>query len=130
MTDRMTLYFDGGSRPRATVRDAMEIAVVTGGHAYIRDAIGQGDNCTAEWLALRYAVEIALATGARDALFVGDARTVVEQALGRWRCRSPQLQPHLAAYRDAIATIPRVHVKYVPRAKNLAGIALAKRHPR
>lgn len=130
MTDRMTLYFDGGSRPRAAMRDAMEIAVVTGGRAYIRDAIGQGDNCTAEWLALRYAVEIALANGAQDALFVGDARTVVEQALGRWRCRSPQLQPHLAAYRDAIATIPRVHVKYVPRAKNLAGIALAKRHPR
>jgi ribonuclease HI len=103
MTDRMTLYFDGGSRPRATVRDAMEIAVVTGGQAYIRDAIGQGDNCTAEWLALRYAVEIALANGAQDALFVGDARTVVEQALGRWRCRSPQLQPPI------VTRSPRSH---------------------
>lgn len=130
MTDRMTLYFDGGSRPRDGVPDAMEIAVVTAGQAYIRDAIGQGDNCSAEWLALRYAVEIALAAGAADVLFVGDARTVVEQALGRWRCRSPQLQPHLAAYRNAIAAIPRVHVRHVPRAKNLAGIALAKRHPR
>lgn len=127
MTDRMTLYFDGGVRPDPP---RMEIAVVTGGQAHIRDDVGQGDSCTAEWLALRYAVEIALAAGARDVLFVGDARTIVEQALGRWKCRSPQLQPHLAAYRAAIAAIPRVHVRHVGRARNLAGITLARRHPR
>ncbi|MCP3734747.1 reverse transcriptase-like protein [Sphingomonas sp. RP10(2022)] len=124
---RMTLHFDGGARPNP---GRMEIAVVTGGRAHIRDDVGEGDNCTAEWMALRYAVEIALAAGARDVLLVGDARTIVEQALGNWRCRSPQLQPHLAAYRAAIAGIARVHVRHVPRSKNLAGIALAARHPR
>ena len=127
MTERMTLYFDGGARPHP---DRMEIAVVTRGQAYIRDDVGPGDNCTAEWLALRYAVEIALAAGAQDVLFVGDALTIVEQALGRWTCRSPQLKPHLAAYRAAIAAIPRVHVRHVGRSKNLAGIALARRHGR
>ena len=125
--DRMTLYFDGGSRPNP---DRMEVAVVSGGRTYIRDDLGPGDNCTAEWLALLYAVEIAVAAGAADAVFVGDARTIVEQALGRWRCRSPQLQPHLAAYRIATAGFARVHVRHVGRSKNLAGIALARRHPR
>lgn len=123
----MTLYFDGGARPNP---GRMEIAVVTGGRSYVREDVGEGDNCTAEWLALRYAVEIAVAAGAIDALFVGDARTVVEQALGRWACRNAQLKPHLAAYRQAVTAIPRVHVRHVGRSKNLAGHALARRHPR
>lgn len=125
--DRMTLHFDGGSRPNP---DRMEIAVVTGGRTYIRDDLGPGDNCTAEWLALLYAVELAVAAGAEDAVFIGDARTIVEQALGRWRCRSQHLQPHLATYRAATAGLVRVHVRHVGRSKNLAGIALARRHPR
>jgi len=123
----MTLYFDGGARPNP---GRMEIAVVTRGEVHVRDDVGDGDNCAAEWLALRYAVEIAVAAGVSDVLFVGDARTIVAQALGRWRCRSPQLQPHLAAYQQAIADFTRVHVKYVPRSKNLAGIALSRRHAR
>ncbi|NIJ28675.1 ribonuclease HI [Sphingomonas insulae] len=123
----MTVYFDGGARPNP---GRMEIAVVTGGRSHVRDDVGQGDNCTAEWLALCFAAEIARAAAAQDVLFVGDSRTIVEQALGRWACRSPQLQPHLAAYRAIVAAIPRVHVRHVRRSKNLAGYALAQRHPR
>ena len=127
MTGRMTLYFDGGARPNP---GRMEIAVVTGGRSHIRDDVGEGDNCTAEWLALRYAVDLAIAAKAQDVLFVGDARTIVEQALGHWKCRSPHLQAHLAAYREAVAAFARVHVKHVGRSKNLAGYALSQRHPR
>lgn len=128
----MILHFDGGLRP-GLGRGApprMEIAVVTGGRSFLRDVIGTGDSCTAEWLALRYAAALAAEAGARDVLFVGDSRTVVEQALGRWRCRGPQLLPHLEAYRAAIVSFVRVHVRHVPRSKNLAGIALARRHDR
>ncbi len=127
MPGRMTLYFDGGAQPNP---GRMEIAVVTGGVVHVRDAIGVGDNCTAEWLALRFAVEIALAAGAEDVLLIGDALTIVEQASGRWRCRNPDLQPHLAAYRTAVAAISRVTVRHVRRSKNLAGIALSRRHSR
>jgi ribonuclease HI len=123
----MILYFDGGARPNP---GRMEIAVVTGGRSYIRDDVGEGDNCTAEWLALRYAADIALAAAAADVVFVGDAKTIVEQALGRWTCRNAQLRPHLVAYRQAVAAIPRVHLRHVRRAKNLAGYALSQRHPR
>lgn len=127
MIGRMTLYFDGGARPNP---GRMEIAVVVGGRSHIRDDVGEGDNCTAEWLALRYAVDLAIAAKAQDVLFVGDARTIVEQALGHWKCRSPHLQPHLAAFREAVAAFARVHVRHVGRSKNLAGYALAQRHPR
>lgn len=127
MAERMTLYFDGGARPNP---GRMETAVVVGGRAVIRDDWGEGDNCTAEWLALLHAVEIARAAGAQDVLLIGDALSVVEQARGTWRPRSPQMQAHLAAFRAAAAPLAQVTVRHVGRSKNLAGFALARRHPR
>ena len=121
---RLTLFFDGGSQPNPGL---IETAVVVRGVAHFRDYDRHGDNNEAEWLALLQAVELAAAAGATDVLFVGDSTVVVEQARGRWRCRSPQLQPYLAAFAAAAAAIPRVRLRQVPRSKNLAGIALARR---
>jgi ribonuclease HI len=121
---RATFFFDGGCRPNP---GPMEAAVVSRGKTYFRDELGSGDNNEAEWLALLYAVELARAGGELDALFIGDSRLVVEQARGRWRCRSPHLQPYAAAFQLAAAVIPRVRLRQVPRSKNLAGIALARR---
>lgn len=108
----------------------MEAAVVVGGQTHVRDGLGTGDNNEAEWLGLLLAAELAVAAGASDVLFIGDSTLVVEQARGRWRCRSPQLRPYLAAFEAAVAGIPRVWLKQVPRSKNLAGIALARRWTR
>ncbi|AHE53340.1 hypothetical protein NX02_08080 [Sphingomonas sanxanigenens DSM 19645 = NX02] len=123
----MTFYFDGGCRPNP---GPMEAAVVVGGSVHLRDGLGIGDNNQAEWLALLFAAELAVAAGATDVLFVGDSTLVVEQARGRWRCRSAQLQPYVAAFGVAAAGISRVRLKQVPRSKNLAGIALARRWER
>lgn len=122
--ERLTLFFDGGCRPNP---GPIETAVVVRGSAHFRDQGEAGDNNEAEWLALLHAVELAVAAGATNVLFVGDSTVVVEQARGRWRCRSPQLQPYLAAFRAAVAAIPHVRLRQVPRSKNLAGIALARR---
>lgn len=124
MSDRITFYFDGGCRPNP---GPMEAAIVARGRAHFRDDIGVGDNNQAEWLALLYAVELATAEGATDVLFVGDSVLVIEQARGHWTCRSRHLRPYLAAFKQAITPIPRVRLKQVPRSKNLAGIALARR---
>ena len=121
---RATFHFDGGSKPNP---GKMELAVVTRGKAHFRDDIGEGDNNEAEWLALLFAVELARQQGAQDVLFVGDSALVIHQASGAWPCRSPQLQPHLATFRQATADIARVRLRHVPRSKNLAGIALARR---
>jgi len=121
---RATFHFDGGSKPNP---GKMELAVVTRGKAHFRDNIGEGDNNEAEWQALLFAVELARQEGAQDVLFVGDSALVIHQASGAWPCRSRQLQPHLTTFRQATADIARVRLRHVPRSKNLAGIALARR---
>ena len=120
---RMTYFFDGGCRPNP---GPIEIAVVRGGVVSIRDGLGPGDNNEAEWLALLFAIELA-AADATDVLFVGDSVLVVEQARGRRPCRSAHLRPYLERYRAAVAGFDRVRLRQVPRARNLAGIALARR---
>jgi len=124
MSGRITFFFDGGCRPNP---GPMEIAVVSRGRTWFRDDLGCGDNNQAEWLALLHAVDLAAAAEATDILFVGDSTVVIEQARGSWPCRSRQLQPCLSAFRAATAALPRIHLKQVPRSKNLAGIALARR---
>lgn len=105
----------------------MEIAVVSRGEAHFRDDLGSGDNNQAEWLALLFAAELAAARRATDVLFVGDSFLVVQQASGAWPCRSDQLRPYLKAFDEAAAAFPRFRLRHVPRSKNLAGIALARR---
>jgi len=124
---RLRIFFDGGCRPNP---GAMEIAAVARGIAYKRHDIGHGGNEEAEWLALLHAVGIAITLGAEDVELVGDSASVIHQATGAQKCRDPAMRRHLAAYREAIAAISRVRLRYTPRSKNLAGIALAKGHAR
>jgi len=120
---RLRIFFDGGCRPNP---GKMEVAAVARGVTYRKDDIGIGGNEEAEWLALLHAVEVVHDLGAEDVELFGDSRSVINQVAGIAKCRSP----HLATYRSAISAIPRVRLRYVPRSKNLAGIALAKSHPR
>jgi ribonuclease HI len=126
-SDRLRIFFDGGARPNP---GPMEIAVLLRGVATIRRDIGIGTNNDAEWLALIAAAEMAVALGADDVEFVGDAALVVNQASGAWKCRGDALQAHLAGWQTLAEKIARVRVRHVPRSHNLAGIALAKGHPR
>jgi len=121
---RTTFHFDGGCRPNP---GPMHAAVVSGGAVWFHDDLGTGDNNQAEWLALLLAMKHAQAQGCAEARFVGDSALVVAQASGRQPCRSPQLQPYLEAFRQAAAAFTKVQVRHVPRTRNLAGIALARR---
>ena len=124
---RLRVFFDGGCRPNPGM---MEVAAVARGVTYLRTDLGQGSSAESEWRALLHAVEVAISLGAEDVELVGDSRSVIDQANGVTKCRAPDMRPHLEAYRSAIAAIPRLRLRHVLRAKNLAGIALAKRHPR
>lgn len=121
--NRLRIFFDGGCRPNP---GRMEVAAVARGVTYRKDDIGIGGNEEAEWLALLHAVEVARELGAEDIELLGDSRSVINQVAGIVKCRSG----HLAIYQAAIAAFPRARLRYVPRAKNLAGIALARHHPR
>jgi ribonuclease HI len=124
---RVRIFFDGGSRPNP---GPIETAVVARGVAYVRTDAGHGDSSLAEWLALLDAVEVALTLGADDVEFAGDSRLVVAQASGALPCRRADLRDCLAAYRHRAAAIGATRVRHVARSHNLAGIALARRHPR
>jgi ribonuclease HI len=120
---RLRIFFDGGCRPNP---GRMEVAAVARGVAYVKRDAGTGDSEQAEWLALLHAVEVARDLGAEEVELLGDSKAVIGQAAGTAKCRSD----HVAAYRAAIAAVPRVRLRHVPRSKNLAGITLAKGHPR
>jgi len=126
-TERLRIFFDGGCRPNPGM---MEVAAVAQGVPYLQRDVGRGSSEEAEWLALLHAVEVAITLGAADVELVGDSQSVINQANGTGKCRDPRLQQHLAAYRAAISAIPRVRLRHVLRPKNLAGIVLAKGHPR
>ena len=83
----------------------------------------------AEWLALLRAVREVQALGVADAVVLGDAAAVIEQANGRVRCPEAY-RWHLNHLAELAAAGRLPPIRYVRRSQNLAGIALARRHPR
>jgi ribonuclease HI len=103
----------------------MEAAVVVRGRTHFFRDLGHGTNNDAEWLALIAALRVAQDLGVEDFVLLGDAATVIHQATGAWKCRSPALQAHLAVFL-AIRGVRPVRIRKVARSQNLAGIALQR----
>ena len=121
------LFFDGGSRPNP---GPIECAVVRKGVTHYRHDLGEGTNSDAEWLAAIHALEIAQLEGDRDITLLGDSTLVVTQASGKARCRSADLEVHRSRFAALAERFDRVRIRHIGRAQNLAGIALARLHPR
>lgn len=119
------IYFDGGCRPNP---GPMETGLFVHGVAHIRTELARGGNSEAEWLALIHAAEFAIVAHFDDVVFIGDSLLVINQAKGSWKCRSADLRAHLQDFQTLAARIGRVRLRHVPRSKNLAGIALQRRH--
>lgn len=126
MPRRVKVFFDGGCRPNP---GPIEAAVVIRGTAHVFDDLGTGSNRDAEWLALLRALELAQAQDLRDIELIGDAIEIVRQA--DTALRTGQAAPgHAATFLALAAKAPPARVRWIKRAQNLAGIALAVRHPR
>ena len=125
--DRLRIFFDGGCRPNPGM---MEVAAVARGVPYVRTDLGIGSSELSEWQALLHAVAVARTLGADDVELVGDSASVINQANGLTKCRDADMRQQLEAYRAAVAAFARVRLRQVKRSKNLAGIALARLHPR
>jgi ribonuclease HI len=123
---RLKVFFDGGCRPNP---GPIEVAVVARGEVHIDDDLGIGSNSNAEWLALICAMEWTRARGLTNVELIGDAAGVIEQA--NEALRTNRAAPGHATTFLALATIaPPARIRWIKRAQNLAGIALAARHPR
>ncbi len=121
------LFFDGGCRPNP---GPIECAVVRKGVTHYRHDLGKGTNSDAEWLAAIHALEIAQLEGDRDITLLGDSTLVVTQASGKARCRSAELEVHRGRFAELAEGFDRIRIRHIGRAQNLAGIALARLHPR
>ena len=126
MLPRVKVYFDGGCRPLPM---GMETAVVVRGRSHLQRDLGPGTSMDAEWLALISAIEIAAQLGIANPLFLGDSLAVVRQVNGLVRCKGVAVTHRLrltALYPPAAL----LSIRHVKRSQNLAGIALARLHPR
>lgn len=122
----MKIYFDGGCRPSPV---GMETAVVVKGRSFIQRDLGPGTSLEAEWLALIRAVEVARDQGLANPLFLGDSLAVVGQANGARRSKGASVH-HFLALKALHTSFAKLRFRHVKRSQNLAGIALARLHPR
>ncbi len=127
MTRRRTkIYFDGGCRPNP---GPMEAAAVVRGTVHLFEDLGTGGSFDAEWLALIQALTLARAQGLGDVVLLGDARAVITRAQAVLAGGAAQ-GAHAARFAQLALQGPPVSLRWIRRGQNLAGIALARRHPR
>lgn len=103
--------------------------MVVRGVSHLFDDLGHGNNTDAEWLALICALELANSSSLTEVELIGDALEVIEEAqkamsTGRAKHR------HAAKFLGLVAGQPMARIRWTKREQNLAGIALAARHPR
>ncbi len=120
------LFYDGGCRPNP---GPIEAAVVVRGIVHRFDDLGPGSSTDAEWLALIAALELAQTLGLSDIALTGDALAVIKQAQLALQTGCAA-SGHAAVFLGMAAKTPRVRLRWTKRQQNLAGIALAARHPR
>lgn len=123
---RVKVFFDGGSRPNP---GRMEAAVVIRGAVHLFDDLGTGSNTDAEWHALILALELAQEAGISDIELIGDSRPVITQA-NAVLAGHPRALPQAARLKMLANRTPPARIRWIKREQNLAGIALAARHPR
>lgn len=122
----LKIFFDGGCRPNP---GRMEAAVVLRGETHLFEDLGHGTSADAEWQALICAVKVAQAGGHTNITLIGDAIDVIRKANTALRTGQGQ-NAHAAALIELTAGTPLPRIRWIKRAQNLAGIALAARHPR
>ena len=128
MMQRCKVYFDGGCRPNP---GPIEAAIVIRGKVYLLDGLGTGSSQDAEWLALFGAARLVreLGPGLGPCTLVGDSREVIAAAAAALRT-GRAAAGHCRQFLSLIDDPQAVRLRWVKRAHNLAGIALARRHPR
>ncbi|HEV7418474.1 MAG TPA: bifunctional RNase H/acid phosphatase [Mycobacterium sp.] len=83
-----------------------------------KEAIGRATNNVAEYRGLVAGLEAAAGVGATEVAVSMDSKLVVEQMVGRWRVKHPDLVPLHQRARELATRFDRVTYAWIPRAKN------------
>jgi ribonuclease HI len=128
MLDRVTVYFDGGSRgnpgPAAIGAVVLDDATPPRRLAAVSERIGETTNNVAEYRALIAGLEAAAAHPAREVRVRGDSKLVIEQVAGRWKVKQEHLRPLRNQACDLLASWEIVDLAHVRREFNSDADAL------
>ncbi|WP_029115126.1 bifunctional RNase H/acid phosphatase [Mycobacterium sp. URHB0044] len=118
---KLLVEADGGSRGNpgpagygAVVFSADHETVV----AERKEAIGRATNNVAEYRGLIAGLEAAAEAGATEVAVSMDSKLVVEQMVGRWRVKHPDMIPLHQRARELASQFDRITYAWIPRAKN------------
>ena len=101
-----------------TTEDATPVAEIARG-------IGEATNNVAEYTAVIEGLSLAQELGARTVTLRSDSQLLVNQLTGRYRVKSPHLQPLHRRARNLVAGFDRVSVEHVRRELNKEADRLA-----
>lgn len=117
----MKLFFDGGCKPNP---GKMEVAVVSAdGSIKEHQHIHWGTNNEAEWIALLWAMEIAISTGAHGGRVIisGDSKLAISQAQGVWQVKQDSLKTFKKEFDRLNLQFADLRLIHVLRDQNPAG---------
>ena len=122
--ERLVLYFDGASRGNP---GPASYGVWSPSGLADSKRLGSTTNNVAEWRGFLAALDLALASGARDVEIRADSQLVLRQFSGEYRMKAPHLAAFLEEARRKARGIERLRVVHVPREENREADALANR---
>ena len=122
--ERLVLYFDGASRGNP---GPASYGVWSSVGLADSKRLGSTTNNVAEWRGFLAALDLALASGARDVEIRADSQLVLRQFSGEYRMKAPHLAAFLEEARRKARGIERLRVVHVPREENREADALANR---
>lgn len=121
---RLVLYFDGASRGNP---GPSSYGVWSPSGLADSKRLGTTTNNVAEWRGFLAALDLALASGARDVEIRADSQLVLRQFSGEYRVKAQHLASFLEEARRKARGIERLRVVHVPREENREADALANR---
>jgi ribonuclease HI len=93
----------------------------------IAEGLGETTNNVAEYTAAIRGLEAAKALGADEVLLRSDSQLMINQMTGRYRVKTPHLQPLHRQVRDLVRAFSRVEFEHVPRERNAHADRLANK---
>ena len=123
----MTVACDGASRGNPGPAGAG--AQITGADgsvlAEVAEGLGETTNNVAEYTAVIRGLERALELGATEVLLRSDSQLLINQLTGRYRVKTPHLQPLHRRVRELGARFDTIEYEHVRRERNTEADRLA-----